>query len=275
MIALAALLAAALSASGAAPGSGAAPAAGAPACSLPPLRPGPPPWRSGEALAWDLDVMGVVKAGALDATVLAASDGALPIRARARNTSVFAKVRRVRGVAHAWVDAKTLRPKRYRDEADDDGVRWTTEVRLDRPGPKVAMHWSAGATKGTREFDRRGDVADLLSAIYYLRAADLAEGRPFCFDLVANRRFWRLEGAVAPGTERVETPAGAFEAFRVDLTLTRDPIPGDERVRTRPLHVWFSADARRVPVAGVSEVDLGPVRALLAGGATPPKAGQP
>jgi hypothetical protein len=256
MIALASLAAAALAAA---------------PCALPPLRDGPPAWRPGEELAWDVDVMGVVKAGTLSVSVEPAMfDGeVIPLRARLKNTSVFAKVRRVRAVAHAWVDARTLRPQRYRDDAEEDGVRRTTDVRLDAPGPRISVAWTHGDRKGAREFDRRGEVLDLLSAVYYLRAADLSPGATVCFDLVANRRYWRFEGRLAAGTERVETPAGTFEALRLDATLTRLPTPGDAQVRSRPLHLWYSDDQRRVLVAGVSEVDLGPVRALLARGAKP------
>jgi hypothetical protein len=256
MIALASLAAAALAAA---------------PCGLPPLRDGPPPWRPGEELAWDVDVMGIVKAGTLSVSVEPPMfrGAVIPLRARLRNTSVFAKVRRVRAVAHAWVDARTLRPQRYRDDAEEDGVRRTTDVRLDAPGPKVVVTWTHGDERGAREFERKGEVLDLLSAVYYLRAAQLAPGAPICFDLVANRRYWRFEGTLAPGTERVETPAGTFEALRLDATLTRLPTAGDAQVRTRPLHLWFSDDARRLLVAGVSEVDLGPARALLARGAKP------
>jgi hypothetical protein len=193
-----------------------------------------------------------------------------------RNTSVFAKTRKLKAVASAFLDARTLRPQRYRDDAEEDGVRRTTEVRLDDPGPAVTIRWSIGDRKGSREFERQGDVIDLLSTIYYLRAADLSPEREICFDLVANRRYWRLRGRLAAGTERVETPAGAFDAVRIDATLSRLATPDDPRVKERPLHLWFSADARRVPVAAVSEVDQGPVRALLARGAKPaePKPGK-
>jgi hypothetical protein len=246
-------------------------------CNLPPLRTGPPAWRPGETLVYDVDVMGVVKAGTVTASVGTPTfrGQVIPLQARMKNTSVFAKMRRVRAMAHSFLDARTLRPQLYRDDADEDGVHRTTEVRLDRPGPTVALSWRQGDRKGTREFERRGDVIDLLSAVYYLRAADLAPGRVLCFDLVANRRYWRLEGRLAAGTERVDTPAGPFEAVRLDATLTRQPTPDDPKVKSRPFHLWFSADKRRVPVAGVSEVDQGPVRALLARGASPAaRAGQ-
>jgi hypothetical protein len=240
-------------------------------CTLPPLRAGPPPWRPGETLAFDVDVMGVVKAGVLTSSVETPMfDGeVIPLRARMRNTSIFAKKRRIRAVASAFVDARTLRPQRYRDDAEDDGVRRTTEVRLDDPGPTVTVAWSIGDRKGTRDFERQGDVVDLLTAVYYLRAAELEEGREICFDLVANRRYWRFRGRLAAGTERVDTLAGPFDAQRLDAVLTRMPTPDDPKVKERPLHLWFSADERRVPVAGVSEIDQGPVRALLSRGAKP------
>jgi hypothetical protein len=198
--------------------------------------------------------------------------GPIPLQARMRNTSVFAKMRRVRAIAHSWLDPETLRPQRYRDDADEDGVRRSTEARLDGDGPTVELAWTHGERKGTRTFERQGEVLDLLSAIYYLRAAELTPEGEICFDLLANRRYWRLRGKVAAGTERVDTPAGPFETIRLDATLTRMATADDPRVRSRELHLWFSTDLRRVPVAGVSEVDQGPVRALLARGAAPRRA---
>lgn len=242
---------------------GAEPAQPGPAdgCSLPSLRAGPLPFRVGEVLAYDFDVMGIVKAGTLSASVEAPiSRGTLlPLRARVRNTSVFAKVRRVRGFALSWVDATTLRPQRYLDEVDEDGVRKTTDTRLDTPGP-ITMSWAFGERKGTSTLQRERDVIDLLALVYYLRAAALSPGREFCADLVANRRFWRMRAEVVPGGERVQTPAGSFDTFRVDAILTRADGSGGKR----PIHLWYSRDERHLPVAAVSEIDLGPVRAVLA-----------
>jgi hypothetical protein len=234
--------------------------AAAPACGLPPLRDGPRPFRPGEALAYDVDAMGVVKAGSASLTVEPPimSGTLLPIRARFRNTSVFAKVRKVRGYALSWIDLETLRPQRYRDEGEEDGVRKSTDTRLDRPGP-VTMAWSFGDRKGTVAMQRQGEVLDLLSSLYYLRAARLEPGVPVCYDLVANRRFWRLRGQVAAKGERVETAAGIFDTVRLDATVTRAEGAGP----ARPVHIWFSKDARRLPVAAVTEIDLGPIRAML------------
>ncbi|HET9597755.1 MAG TPA: DUF3108 domain-containing protein [Anaeromyxobacteraceae bacterium] len=235
-------------------------AAAPPGCDAPPLRKGALPFRPGEALAYDVDVMGVVQAGTLSLAVV-------PLRARFRNSSVFAQMRRARGYALSWADVATLRPQRYRDDSEEDGVRKTTDTRLDVPGP-VTMAWSFGDRKGTSTLERRGELLDLLSMIYRLRASRLAAGDRLCFDLVANRRFWRFSGSVAPGTERVESAAGIFDTVRVDATVTR----ADGQGPSRPVHLWFGTDARHLPVAAVSEIDLGPVRAMLKRSAGAPAA---
>jgi hypothetical protein len=252
------VLAAALALALAAPG----------ACGVPGLAP-ERPFAPGETLTFDVDVMGVVKAGtltlAVEEPILQGSQ--IPLRARVRNTSVFAKVRRVKGVAVSFVDASSLRSQRFRDEVDQDGVRRTTDTRLDRPGA-VRMSWTSGPEKGVSEFERQGEALDLLAAIYLLRAARLEPGASLCFDLLANRRYWRFRGTVAAKVEPVETPAGTFETLRIDAHLAR----ADAAALSRPLHLWISTDARRLLVAAVSEVDLGPVRALLVGQSTPAEA---
>ena len=109
----------------------------------------------------------------------------------------------------------------------------------------------------------RTSTLDALSALYYLRSARLSPGEPFCFDLVAAGRYWRVTGAPAAGRETVETPAGRFETIRVDAEATRADVAPGGKGRTRKLHVWVSADARRLPISIVSEIDLGPVSATL------------
>jgi hypothetical protein len=234
--------------------------AASPECGLPPLRDAPRPFGPGELLAYDFDVMGVVKAGSLSLAVepRMARGTLLPLRGRIKNSSVFAKVRRVKGYGLSWVAARDLRPQRYRDETEEDGVRKTTDTRLDGKGP-VTMEWAFGEKKGTSTLEPEREVMDILSFVYYLRAAALRPGQEICVDLVANRRFWRMRATVVPGQERVESPAGVFQTVRVDAVLTRADGTGGKR----PVHLWFSTDERRLPVAVVSEVDLGPVRAIL------------
>jgi hypothetical protein len=234
----------------------------APGCGLPPLADGNRPWRAGESLTYDLDVLGMVKAGTLQLAVERPMSGGkvIPLRARAKTSAAIANVKRFAGVALSWIDAETLLPERYRDEAEENGIRKVSDARIVPREAQLTIEYRYGDKAGKTSYPRDRDVLDALSTVYYLRAARLAPGESFCFDLVANRRFWRLEGTVAAKPERVETPAGRFETLRVDATTRRADRPGDQ---VRPVHLWFGTDARRLPVAIVSEVDLGPVRATL------------
>ncbi len=234
----------------------------APACALPPLAPGDRPWRTGEALTYDLDVLGMVKAGTMQLSVERPMSGGkiVPLRARAKTTQAVASLKPTAGVALSWVDPTTLRPERYRDEAEEGGVHKVSDTKIAPVGPELVIEHQYGETTGKTAYPRERDVLDAVSTLYYLRAARLAPGDRFCFDLVANRRFWRLEGTVAAKRERVETRAGKFDTVRVDATTRRVDRPQD---RARPIHLWFGTDARRLPVAIVSEIDLGPVSATL------------
>jgi hypothetical protein len=205
--------------------------------------------------------MGMVKAGSLALEVgRPMFDGTqIPLKARVKNTSVFAKIRRIVGGGFSWVDSKTLRPERYRDEVVEDGVKKVSDTRMPPGAASVTIETIYGDQKGSTSYERHGEVLDALSAAYYLRAADLKPGQELCFDVVGNRRYWRFRGKVAAKPERVETAGGLFDTLRIDGTIERADKPG----ATRPLHTWISTDPRRVLVGAVSEIDLGPVSALL------------
>lgn len=233
----------------------------APVCGLPPLDEKPAPIQLGERLSYDLEVMGVVKAGKLAVTVEPPiSRGSLfPIRARIKNTSVFAKVRRIDGFALSWIRAGSFRPQRYRESWEEDGVRKATDTRFDLGDP-LQIAWAIGSRKGTATYPSARDTLDLVSTIYYLRVARLQPGEAVCFDLV-GARLWHLQGRVAPELERVTTEAGTFETVRIDGEVRL----ADRPRRARPVHLWFSRDARRLPVAAMTEIDLGPVSVKLSG----------
>ena len=236
--------------------------AGAQPCGLPPLRPGPLPWPAGEVLHYDLEVMGMVKAGVLSFEAgRPMFDGTqIPLKAKVKNTSIFAKIRRIVGTAFSWVDARTLLPERARDDVMEDGVKKTSDARLRSEPGAVTIDTDFGGQKGSTRYERKGgEVLDALSAAYYLRAADLKPGQEICFEVVGLRRFWRFKGKVAQKTERVDCPGGVFDTLRVEGTIERADRPEVKR----PVYVWIATDPRRTLVGAVSEIDLGPASALL------------
>lgn len=233
----------------------------APACGLPHLAPGDRPWKTGESLTYELALLGAVNAGTMQITVERAMPGGIvPLRARAKTTQTAASLKPFAGVALSWIDPATLLPERYRDEAEEGGVHKVSDAKIKPAGPELVIEHRYGDTAGKTAYPRHRDVLDALSTLFYLRAARLSPGERLCWDLVANRRFWRLEGTVATKREKVETPAGKFDTVRVDATTRRADKPGE---KPRPIHLWFSTDPRHLPVAIVSEIDLGPVSATL------------
>ena len=235
-----------------------------PACALPALLPEGAPFRTGELLAYDLELV-LVKAGQLTMQVdRPMSRGrVLPLKARARSTASFANVKRLTAVGLSWVDATSLKPERYHEEGDENGVRRSLDVRFDPSADTVTLDQRWRDRKGPKTFQRQGEPLDVLSALYYLRAARLVPGERFCLDLVAAGRFWRVTAQLARGRERIDTAAGRFETIRVDIEASRADLPPGATGRTRQIHVWLTDDARRLPVSLVGEIDVGPVSATL------------
>jgi hypothetical protein len=248
---IAALLAASLAA---------APAAG---CGMPPLAPGARPWRSGESLTYDLEMLGMVQAGTMQLAVERpiSAGKVIPLRARARSTRSAASLKPFAAIGLSWIDAATLRPERYREESQEDGVHKSADFRLAPPGPEIVVEFHGPGEAGKRAaVPRERDALDAVSMLYNLRAARLAPGDRICIDLVVIGRAWRVTATVAPKTERVETPAGKFETVRVDAEARRADRPD---AKPRAVHVWVGTDARRLPVAMVGEAEFGPVSATL------------
>ena len=75
-------------------------------CALPGLSPGPPPWKPGEVLTLEVNVLNLIKAGTM---TLVVEDPMfhgklIPIRARVNPMPVLARIRAANGLAITWVE---------------------------------------------------------------------------------------------------------------------------------------------------------------------------
>ncbi len=230
---------------------------------LPRARP-PYPFAPGEQLDYDVDVM-TAKAATLSFTVLPTigrgPSSEQPVRARALTNSLFSKVRRVKSQGVSYLQTRDLHPREMREDAVEDGVVKNADVRFVADGThEVVIDWRRGDASGENRQRYANDALDLVGAIYYFRAIPLNVGESLCFDVYALRHMWRLWGSV-PEKEHVTTPAGEFDAFH----LVGEAARLDRPQFRRKVHVWISDDTKRVPVAALGEIDLGPVRATLVG----------
>lgn len=235
-------------------------------CGLPPPLPGVVPFTTGEVATYDLDLLGLVRAGTLELTTerpSALGGGRIvPLRARARTDASVANLLRLTAVAFSWVDVRTLLPERYREEADENGVRKVSDTRLAPPGPTIEMAFEADGKRSTARYPREGTALDAVSTVAYLAAARLAPGDRLCFDLLARGRLWRVQGAVARKVERIDTVLGKVETLRIDARATVADRPQEP---AREMHVWYTTQPPRRFLVAVGEVDLGPVKVTLTG----------
>jgi hypothetical protein len=84
---------------------------------------------------------------------------------------------------------------------------------------------------------------DPVSALYALRILGLRPGLQIVFPVLDNGRLYSIEAKVT-GTELITTKLGSFETNRVEISILGSaPKLGEKKVT-----LWFSTDARRIPV---------------------------
>lgn len=221
------------------------------------------PWAPGERLAYDLDVMGA-QAGKLALVALppvgTGKNAELPFRALAASNSFFSKIRRVRGRSTSYVRASDMHPRRYREDSNEGGVIKSADVVFKRKneGRLVTVQFQRNKAKGKANLRYLNEAFDPLSAMYYLRTIELKDGMPICFDAYSLRKLWRVSGKVK-GIETVRVPAGTFQAWHIEGVAVRTDNPKSHR----EVHLWISNDEKRLPLAALGVIDLGPVRAQL------------
>jgi len=228
----------------------------APGCDLPALA-AVRPFAPGETLSYEVGFAGAEGAGQATLAVHPpAADGTLPVTFEASHRSVLGRVAfRARSVLRG----DTLRPVRFHDDQEGAGGRRSTDAHLARSTLAVRVDWRVDGKAGMNAYRRARGLLDIASALPYLRAAALRPGEPFCFDAVGATAYWHVQGRVGAASEVVATPAGRFEALRLDGHVRR---AGSDPLRV-PVTLWITTDAARLPVAAEMGSPIGTVRARL------------
>ncbi len=230
---------------------------------LPPARM-PLSFAAGEVLEFQLDAMGIARAGSLTMQVLPLREGKLPIQVKAHTNTLFSKVRRMKGLATSYLDALTLHPVRYVEDGTENEVRKYASVSFRPKERRVEVDYRIGNSVGQTEFQSANDALDAAATVYLMRQLPLEKGSELCFDVYGIRRLWRLSGKVE-GREHVSLAIGDFEAWHLAGTAVRL----DDFRHRREVHLWVSDDRRRLPLAMIGAIDLGAVRAQLTGVSRP------
>ena len=210
----------------------------------------------GELLEFDIDALGAV-AGQMRMRTLSTRKGEVPVEITVQTNTFFSKVRRVKGLAQSFLHRQTLRPARYLEKTVENEVPKSAQV-VFLPDKSVQLKYTVAQKSGERTLRYANEGLDVAGAIYLMRQLPLEENLPLCFDAYAIRRMWRVVGRVL-GKEKVSLPLGEFDAWHI----AGEAVRLDELTSRREVHVWISADGRRLPLAAVGMIDLGAVRATL------------
>ena len=105
-------------------------------------------------------------------------------------------------------------------------------------------------------------IFDPLSMWYYLRDLDLAPGKVHDFTIIADGKVYTVSAHVG-NRETIATPAGTFKTVVVEPKMaTPAGVFKDEQAR---LLIWFSDDARHIPVRIRSDLKIGSITVSLKG----------
>ena len=151
-------------------------------------------------------------------------------------------------------------------------VRDRLESLIDVKGIFSRRYWtqqSEGNWKGERkyEFDQENNsaryndenyyirygVQDEMSAVFYVRTLDLRVGNPIYLDIFAKKQNWQVKCNVLT-TEKIRVGAGEFDTILVEPELRFDGIMKKGKIK-----VWYTNDARRIPVQVKSRFVLGAI----------------
>lgn len=112
--------------------------------------------------------------------------------------------------------------------------------------------------RATKEIVVPKPVFDPLSLVYHLRQLDLQPGTTQRFTVFADGKLHTLDAKVK-GRETLSTAAGTFKTVVVEPKMLAGGLFREEGSLT----VWYSDDARHIPVRIRSDVKVGSITATL------------
>ena len=207
----------------------------------------PAPYVAGEKLTYNVSFSNFTTAGHVE--LFNAGRGrffdreGFELRARVQTVGVVrAALYAINNEYTSYVDPQTGLAFRTRFQRLEGGGAQTTAAGI-QPSPAIE------ATPTTYDF---------LSALYRLRALPLASGATY--PLAAESDGMRYEAELrVTGRETVKTPAGTFNAIVTQVRVRNNSDANDYRPR-----IYFSDDARHVPVLLTAKLKTGEIRVELA-----------
>jgi hypothetical protein len=134
----------------------------------------------------------------------------------------------------------------------EEGARKrTATTRFDR-NTHHAQYENSNDAASKLDFPVPQDVQDGLTLLYTLRTRPFKAGERFSTPVADNGAMYQVDFTMSR-PERISVPFGDLEAWKVGLRVTK----ADGKPVGNNINVWFSTDARRLPVKIEAELPVG------------------
>jgi hypothetical protein len=206
----------------------------------------------GEEIGFTIDWLGV-KTGEARIVVGQAEGTVWPVISQARTEGLAAVVDIREHLVSYW-DSEARLPRGSDLQAVEVGDRHNDSARFDRTLGKATVRIVRKGKKIENTYPLDPSAQDFASAVLWLRTQPLGGDARFEIPVFTTKGTFQLQASVV-GRETVRTPAGTFDAWKVQVRTAFD----GKFASKRDTFIWFSADESQVPVRVSAEFALGSV----------------
>lgn len=214
------------------------------------------PFAPGEQIDLTVHYLGI-KMGSMRISVGKAEGAVLPLffQTRTEGLAAIADVRQ--HIATYW-DSETLLPRTSQLDAKEMNYWHSDTTRFDREAGKATVTVRRKSGVGEDVVNVPPGTLDFLSMVFVLRTRPLAVGGKHPFQILAGKKVTAVDAEVM-AREEVDTGMGRMPAFKVRVPTSFTGQFSEKE----PTFVWFSDDARRIPVRIVAGFAIGRAVASL------------
>ena len=217
------------------------------------------PFQAGEKLTYDISWSNIIHAGTavMEVREEQGSDGRMVFHliSRATSTGVLDRFYKVSDTIESYIDGEHLYSLSYHLDQTHGKRHKTRDMRFDHgKGTVVVLSDGISQTYPVPE-----NVQDALSSLYFVRTRrDFIVGKPITVNVHEDDKTWGVEVQTL-GRERITTPAGAFDTIKIKTYPRYDGVFQNRG----EIYIWFTDDARKIPVLMKSTITIGTIVSTL------------
>lgn len=180
------------------------------------------------------------------------------VLSKAKTNSFFSKIHKVRAFFKDEFGLPDFSNISFYEDVTEKDVHRKTTYKFLKDG-SVITDTEKDDTKESKTYTGGEQTMDFLTLLYLIRGLPLEKGKNYCFEVFYHKYYWNVSGGVK-GKERIQTPAGFFNAIYIEGIAQRKDKPNI----SKRLKLWISDDSKRLILKGETVMNMGEVTGYLA-----------